>query len=290
MLMGPPGTGKTMLANRLTGLLPDLSEEEALEIAAVASVSMNGFDSATWRQIPFRAPHHTSSAAALVGGGRPPRPGEVSLAHCGVLLLDELPEYHRHVLESLREPLEFGLITISRAAFQTTFPAKFQFVATMNPCPCGYASSPEQECRCSPEQVKRYLAKISGPLLDRIDMHVEVARLPADILTKAGLVKEEDSQTVRERVIQCRAYQYERQGKCNAALSASEIESKIVLEESAIALLNQVMTRFNLSARVYHRIIKLARTLADLNACRDISKSHISEAISYRCLDRARNA
>ncbi len=286
LFMGPPGTGKTMLASRLPGILPPISTEEALEAAAVASISSVGFAAASWGAIPFRAPHHSSSSAALAGGGRPPRPGEISLAHQGVLFLDELPEFHRHVLECLREPLESGQITVSRAAFQTLFPARFQLVAAMNPCPCGYAGSDVRDCQCGAEQIRRYRAKISGPLLDRIDMHVEVARPPADILQITSTSREEKSTEVRARVIAARQLQMQRQGKCNALLSVTELEGVAKLTAEAETLLAQVMAKFNLSARVYHRIIKLARTLADLDGADLVTISHLGGALNFRCYDR----
>lgn len=290
LLVGPPGTGKTMLASRLPGILPEISEDQALEVAALASISSNGFDPGSWCHLPFRSPHHSSSSVALVGGGRPPRPGEISLAHHGVLFLDELPEFTRHVLECLREPLESGCITISRAAFQTSFPAQFQFIAAMNPCPCGYAGSSIEECQCTSEQIKRYLAKISGPLLDRIDMQVEVARLAPEMLTQAAQHSAETSATVRVRTIQARAYQHARQGKCNMALTVSELNHYGNLQKRAEQLLQQVMTKLNLSARVYHRIIKVARTIADLEGNVTIDEKHIGEALNYRCLDRVKRA
>lgn len=285
LFVGPPGTGKTMLASRLPGILPAISTAEALESAAVASVSGSGFDPALWGRIPFRAPHHSSSSAALAGGGRPPRPGEISLAHHGVLFLDELPEFSRHVLECLREPLESGQITVSRAAFQTLFPARFQLIAAMNPCPCGYAGSDVRDCQCSPEQVKRYRGKISGPLLDRIDMHVEVARLAPELLATTES-NEESSEYVRQRVQAARDVQLHRQGKCNAFLSVAELDHFAKLLPDAQALLNRAMTKLNLSARVYHRIVKLARTLADLEASGQITVQHLGEALNFRCLDR----
>ncbi len=288
LFMGPPGTGKTMLASRLSGVLPPISDEEALEVAAVASISSNGFDPTHWKRIPFRSPHHTSSSVALVGGGRPPRPGEISLSHHGVLFLDELPEFSRHVLECLREPLESGCITISRAAFQSIFPAKFQFIAAMNPCPCGYVGSQSDECRCTGEQIKRYLGKISGPLLDRIDMHVEVARVSPHFLFEPQNNQTELSATVRERVIKAREYQQQRQGKCNTQLTVPELDNVANLEMEAQQLLAEVMTKYNLSARVYHRIVKLARTIADLENSTPITPAHLSEALNYRCLDRAK--
>jgi len=284
LYMGPPGTGKTMLASRLPSILPPISDQEALEVAAVVSVSNSGFDPKKWKCIPFRSPHHSSSSVALVGGGRPPRPGEISLAHHGVLFLDELPEFTRHVLECLREPLESGQITISRAAFQTVFPAHFQFIASMNPCPCGYAGSLTDSCHCTKEQIKRYMGKLSGPLLDRIDMHVEVARLAPESLTNQAA--EERSEIVRERVIQAREYQYQRQGKYNTVLTVPELDHYANIEREAQQLLNQVMKKFNLSARVYHRIIKVARTIADLEGSATISEQFLGEALNYRSLDR----
>lgn len=286
LFVGPPGTGKTMLASRLPSILPEINDEAALEVAAIASVSSKGFNMQTWKTIPFRAPHHTSSSVALVGGGRPPKPGEISLAHHGILFLDELPEFNRNVLESLREPLESGHITISRASFQMQYPAKFQLVAAMNPCPCGYAGSKQQECRCTPEKIKRYLAKLSGPLLDRLDMQVEVAQLPLHFLTNITTI--EDSATVKERVIAAHHYQLQRQKKYNSWLNNSELDQFALLDKASIELISQVMNKFNLSARVYHRILKVARTIADLNRTETITISHLSEALQYRFLDKMR--
>lgn len=287
LFIGPPGTGKTMLASRLPTILPELTEEEALEVAAVSSVSNNGFDQTQWRQIPFRAPHHTGSGPALVGGGRPPRPGEVSLAHRGVLFLDELPEFNRHVLECLREPLESGHVTISRAAYQTSFPAQFQFIAAMNPCPCGYAGSSQENCRCAPDQVMRYLGKISGPLLDRIDMHVEVARISHEALSSPTVNMDETSAAIRRKVMQARQVQYTRQGKPNAKLSASELDIS-QFEKEARELLNQVVTKFNFSARAHHRLAKVAQTVADLDGYSRVNVDCIGEALGHRALDRIR--
>ncbi|HOB61029.1 MAG TPA: YifB family Mg chelatase-like AAA ATPase [Candidatus Competibacteraceae bacterium] len=285
LLIGPPGTGKTMLACRLPGILPPLSEAEALETAAIASVSAQGLDLQQWGIRPFRSPHHTASAVALVGGGGQPRPGEISLAHQGVLFLDELPEYDRRVLEVLREPLESGRITISRAARQADFPARFQLVAAMNPCPCGYLGDPDRRCACGPEQVRRYRARVSGPLIDRIDLHIEVPRLAHRLLR--GDTPEETSATVRDRVCAARERQLQRAGKPNSLLNTREIERDCRLSEADHRLLEQALARLGLSARAYHRILKVARTIADLAASADIRTPHLTEAISYRALDRA---
>ena len=286
LFIGPPGTGKTMLANRLPGLLPPLSEDQALEVAAVVSISNKGFSFTKWKQIPFRSPHHTSSSVAIVGGGRPPRPGEISLAHQGVLFLDELPEFNRHVLECLREPLESGAITISRAAFQTIFPAKFQLIAAMNLCPCGHAGNPHKNCRCTQEQIQRYLNKLSGPFLDRLDMHVSVPPVAAEVLTQINTEKIEDSATVRERVLIARHKQLVRQGKCNAELSAKELMATCKIDLGAEKLLANIMQKFHFSARVYHRLLKIALTIGDLKDKHLITSDEISEALLYRCLDR----
>lgn len=285
LLMGPPGTGKTMLANRLPGLLPELQEDEALEVAAVTSISMSGFDRRQWRKTPYRAPHHTSSAIALVGGGRPPKPGEISLAHRGILFLDELPEFNRHVLESLREPLESGEIKISRAAYQFIFPAAFQLIAAMNPCPCGYAGSREKMCECSPDIIKRYLRKLSGPLLDRIDMHVEVNHLSPIMLSMIEKEQSESSHMIRERVLHATEKQISRQGKVNAKLKTIELAAFCSITKEAEIELQRIMTKFHFSARVYHRMIKVARTIADLADCHHIECHHIHEAFSLRALE-----
>jgi magnesium chelatase family protein len=286
LFMGPPGTGKSMLASRLPGILPELSEAEALETAAVRSVSgLNAFDPAHWRERPFRSPHHTASGVALVGGGSNPRPGEVSLAHLGVLFLDELPEFDRRVLEVLREPLESGHIHISRAARHAEFPARFQLVAAMNPCPCGYLGDPGGRCHCTAEQVSRYRARISGPLLDRIDLHVEVPRLPPGRLADTQVA--EGSVAVRDRVATARGRALARAGKPNAALTTSEINRHCALDAAGRNLLEQAMVRLGLSARAYHRVLKVARTIADLAGIEAIGAAHLSEAVAYRRLDRA---
>ena len=281
LFVGPPGTGKTMLASRLPGILPPLSETEALESAAIRSVTGCGIDFQRWKMRPFRAPHHTASAAALVGGGSIPRPGEISLAHRGVLFLDELPEHDRRVLEVLREPLESGHIVISRAARQAEFPAAFQLVAAMNPCPCGYAGDPSGRCTCTPEAVRRYRARVSGPLLDRIDMQIAVPRVALSELgadTAAG----ESSASVRERVIAARERQIERAGKPNAALGNREVLRDCALTANDRRLLERALDQLGLSARAYHRILRVARTIADLAGREAILTAHLTEAIQYR--------
>jgi magnesium chelatase family protein len=275
--------------SRLPSILPELSDQHAVEVATIASVSSNGFDPNLWQQVPFRAPHHSSSSVALVGGGRPPQPGEISLAHHGVLFLDELSEFSRHALESLREPLESGKITISRAAHQAIFPACFQLMAAMNPCQCGYAGSPRKQCRCTEQQIQRYLAKISGPLLDRIDMQVEVPSLPLGISPSTMLNKNETSATVKIRVMEARQRQWQRQSKCNSELATNELAQYCHLGEKPQQLLNHAAQKFNLSARAYHRVIKVARTLADLAGNVVISDSNLSEALTYRHLDKLKH-
>jgi len=284
LLIGPPGTGKTLLASRLPGILPPLSVEEALETAAVASLVAGTFDPAAWRRRPFRAPHHTASAVALVGGGPSPRPGEVSLAHHGVLFLDELPEFGRHALESLREPLEAGRVVVARAARRAVFPARFQLVAAMNPCPCGHLDDPAGSCRCSPEAVRRYRARVSGPLLDRIDLHVAVPRLPAHVLAEAS--PGEPSAAVRERVAAARACALARQGVPNASLPAAQVETVCALDRAGRALLAAASERLGLSARGWHRVLRVARTIADLAGRERVAVADLSEALSYRQLDR----
>jgi magnesium chelatase family protein len=284
-MSGPPGTGKSMLAARFPGILPAMTDEEALESAAIASLT-GGFRLEQWKRRPYRAPHHTASGVALVGGGGNPRPGEISLAHHGVLFLDELPEFSRAVLEVLREPMESGRITISRAARQADFPARFQLIAAMNPCPCGYLGHHNGKCRCTPDQVARYRAKISGPLLDRIDLQIEVPALPESELTAAA--SGETSENIRIRVEHARQRQIQRQGKSNAQLSTREIDEYCVTDEAGNALLKQAIVRLDLSARAYHRILKVARTIADLAGEDNISATHIAEAIQYRRFDKNR--
>lgn len=285
LLIGPPGCGKTLLASRLPGLLPEASEAEALEAAAIASVSGRGLDPARWRERPYRSPHHTASAVALVGGGAQPRPGEISLAHHGVLFLDELPEWDRRALEVLREPLESGVVTISRAARQNEFPARFQLVAAMNPCPCGWAGDPSGRCRCSIDAIRRYRARISGPLMDRIDLHVEVPRLPpADLRPDAA--SGESSAIVRARVEQAREVQHGRAGKTNAQLTQSEMSVVCRLSANDQLLLEGAIEALQLSARSMHRILRVARTIADMAGSERILSQHLTEALGYRRIDR----
>ena len=280
LLFGPPGTGKSMLAQRLPGLLPPMRDTEALESAAVLSLD-GSFDPQRWACRPFRAPHHSASVPALVGGGATPRPGEISLAHQGVLFLDELPEFDRRVLEALREPLENGQITVSRAQGRNEFPARFQLVAAMNPCPCGYAGAPGNRCRCSAEQVRRYRGRISGPLLDRIDLLVEVPAVPHAELARrrAG----EGSETVAARVAAAWQRQAARQGaRPNSALEVAEVEQFCRTDAAASALMVQAGERLQLSARGFHRVLRVARTIADLAGEEIITPTHLAEAIQYR--------
>lgn len=282
LMSGVPGSGKSMLAARLPGLLPPLVEEERLQTAAIYSVAGLPVDSICLGTRPFRAPHHTASAAALVGGGSHPRPGEISLAHQGVLFLDELPEFSRKVLEVLREPLETGAILISRAARQTEYPARFQLIAAMNPCPCGYAGDASGKCRCTPDQVRRYQEKLSGPLLDRIDLFVTVAALPAETLLKLDESKAESSADVSCRVSSALALQYQRQSCRNSVLAAQSLDAICQLTDSNRQLLATAATRFGLSARACHRVMKVARTIADLNGNEKVESSDLMEALGFR--------
>ncbi|SMF13067.1 magnesium chelatase family protein [Alteromonadaceae bacterium Bs31] len=285
LFYGPPGTGKSMLASRLPTIMPPLSEDEALEVAAVCSVA-NQNSGANWLSRPFRSPHHTSSAPALVGGGSNPRPGEISLSHKGVLFLDELPEFPRQVLEVLREPLESGKICISRATAQVEYPANFQLITAMNPCPCGYDGDGSGRCRCTPQQIARYRDKISGPLLDRIDLQVHVAALAIQELQQKP--DGESSKFIRKRVGLARDKQINRQGKLNAELSGRELHTFCKLGDKENHLLAAALTRLQLSARAYDRILKVARTLADMANESEIGVVHVSEALGYRNLDRGK--
>ncbi len=284
LLIGPPGAGKSMLAARLPGLLPPLDDGEALECAMLHSLARPAPDPAGWRCRPFRAPHHGASATAIIGGGGRLQPGEISLAHHGVLFLDELPEYRRDVLEALREPLETGAVSIARAAWRGQFPARFQLVAAMNPCPCGYAGDPTGRCRCTPPMMRRYLSKLSGPLLDRIDLHVEVPRLEYAAL-EPSVEPSEDSAAVARRVAQARAGQQAR-GALNSALDAKALNAACALGKREHGLMAAASRRLGLSARACHRILRVARTIADLGAQQRVGVAELSEAIGYRRLDR----
>lgn len=285
LFIGPPGCGKTLLASRLPGLLPEASEDEALQSAVIASVSGQGLDLARWRVRSFRSPHHTASAIALVGGGSGPRPGEISLAHNGVLFLDELAEWGRRALEVLRQPLESGVVTISRAAGSSEFPAQFQLVAAMNPCPCGWSGDPSGRCRCTLDAVLRYRARLSGPLLDRIDLQVSVPRLaPREM--RGDAPRGESTLVVRARVIAARDRQQRRCGKTNALMGQLETERHCGLRDRDQTLLERAMAALQLSARATQRILRVARTIADLEGCADIGTAHLTEAIGYRQLDR----
>ena len=285
LLIGSPGCGKTLLASRLPGLLPEASDAEAMESAAIASVSGRGLDPARWRQRPYRAPHHTASAVALVGGGAQPRPGEISLAHNGVLFMDELPEWSRAALEVLREPLESGTVTVSRAARTAEVPARFQLVAAMNPCPCGWAGDPSGRCRCGPDLVRRYRSRLSGPLLDRIDLHVHVPRLPPHEL-RPDAPDGEGTAAIQARVVAARARQQARCSKPNARMGQSETMAHCRLQARDQALLERAVERLQLSARSLHRILRVARTIADLAGSEAIATAHVTEALGYRGLDR----
>ncbi len=286
LFIGPPGTGKTMLATRLAGILPELSEQEAIESAAITSVSDHGLDTQNWKRRPFRSPHHTASAAAMVGGGSNPKPGEISLAHHGVLFLDELPEFERRVLEVLREPLESGTVTISRATRRAEYPAKFQFLAAMNPCPCGHFGNPQGVCRCTSDKIRRYLLKLSGPFIDRIDMHVDVPAMTQDQLRNIPDTSSESSETVRKRVVAAMQHQIETRGKCNSFLNPRELETAINFEPGAEDFILAVLEKLKFSARAYHRILRVSRTIADLEKSDQVKQSHLAEALSYRRLER----
>ncbi|HYX74105.1 MAG TPA: YifB family Mg chelatase-like AAA ATPase [Steroidobacteraceae bacterium] len=286
LMIGPPGSGKTMLAQRLPGLLPPLAESEALEVAAIAAASGAGFTPGHYGQRPFRAPHHTSSTAALVGGGARARPGEVSLAHHGVLFLDELPEFARAVLEALREPLESGSVAVSRAALHNCYPAQFQLLAAMNPCPCGRNGDAAAECRCTPAQIRAYCGRISAPLLDRLDMQVEVPRLsPRDFAATASEPRETTA-AAAARVARVRGLQLARQGIANARLGDAEVQRVCATDELGQRVLADAMERFSLSGRARQRVLRVARTVADLATAPSITSVHISEALMLRGLDR----
>ncbi|MBU2871880.1 YifB family Mg chelatase-like AAA ATPase [Colwellia sp. E2M01] len=281
LFIGPPGTGKTMLASRLAGILPAMTEEEALQVAAIQSISNQDISRSTWFTRPFRAPHHTASSAALVGGGSQPKPGEITLAHNGVLFLDELPEFERKVLDVLREPMESGEVTISRALQKQCFPARFQLIAAMNPSPTGFYN----DNRSTPEQVLRYLNRLSGPFLDRIDIQIEVARLPRGTWAETNQ-ENETSATVQKRVRACRDIQLQRQGKANAHIGSRELKQFCALTAEDNEFLELAVEKLGLSTRAHHKILKIARTLADMEAVQDISNKHIVEALSYRAMDR----
>lgn len=285
LMVGPPGSGKSMLASRLPGLLPPLTDEQAIESAAIHSVSHQSFDHDNWKKPPFRSPHHSASSAALVGGGSLPQPGEISLAHHGVLFLDELTEFERRTLDLLREPLENGYISISRVARKIEYPARFQLIAAMNPCPCGYLGDAKRACgTCTAEQIQRYQGRISGPVLDRIDLQIEVPAQPASLLTRPA--QETSSEVMRQSVIIARQKQHERAGKTNSELNASELAQTALPDQQGMQLLETAIDKMGLSARAYHRILRVARTIADLDQAEHTGSQHVAEAIAYRKLDR----
>ncbi|MGV0005643.1 MAG: YifB family Mg chelatase-like AAA ATPase [Candidatus Porifericomitaceae bacterium WSBS_2022_MAG_OTU9] len=285
LMIGVPGIGKTMLAERLPTILPPMTEDEALECAAIQSVSTSGFTPRMWKRRPFRSPHHSLSMPALIGGGRDPHPGEVSLAHHGVLFLDELPEFNRCSLEALREPLESGQVRISRVAAQAEFPAEFQLVAAMNPCPCGYLGDQAKQCKCVPDKVHKYRQRISGPLLDRLDMHIILTRPAVGEMLAVG--KEESSAAVRARVMVARGVQQQRAGKLNSQLQQAELEQFAPIDRQARETIAICIKRLALSARGVLRLRRLARTVADLDQSQAIQPQHIAEASSYRQMDRS---
>ncbi|MFK7859001.1 MAG: YifB family Mg chelatase-like AAA ATPase [Granulosicoccus sp.] len=282
LMVGPPGTGKSMLASRLASIQPDMSEAESMQAACIASITHTGFNALAWGIRPFRSPHHTASGVALVGGGSNPMPGEISLAHNGVLFLDELPEFSRTVLDVLREPMETGEITVSRAARQATFPSRFQLVAAMNPCPCGYHDDPKTACRCAVEQILRYQSRVSGPFLDRIDLHLQLQRETHSDGALQSTQNNEDSESIRNRVVEARSRQLSRQGVVNAHLDAAALRQYAQLSSDAQALIARASNNMSLSLRAQHRLLRVARTIADLGDDPEVSRVHLAECLGYR--------